>query len=93
MTSRLTVLYGRDADAYLVARDADRALEGSGCHVSVKEACDEETGAPTGEHEVWLRSHGEPATKATQFLPGQLPIVTHDDGWRIENGPGSEAAA
>lgn len=34
MTARLTVLYGRDADAYLVARDADRALEGSGSEVA-----------------------------------------------------------
>lgn len=93
MSARLTVLYGRDADAYLVARAVDKALEGAGYHVSVEETCDEETGTPTGEHEVWLRRHGEPATKATQFRPGQQLVVESSGTWRIEDAAGPERAA
>lgn len=37
MTARVTVVYGRDADAATVARAADRALEGRGYFVIVRE--------------------------------------------------------
>lgn len=77
MTSRLTVLYGRDADAYLVARDADRALEGSGYLVSVEQVED--------RYGVWIVGRDAPVTTAVRFLPGQQLVVTHDDGWRIED--------
>jgi len=74
--ARLTVVYGRDADAYSVARDADRALEGSGCHVSVADA-----------EAVWISRRNGAATEATRFGPGQQLVVSYDDGWWIENVP------
>lgn len=83
MTARLTVAYGLDADAYLVARAVDRALEGAGYLVSVEQF--------NGADEVWITQRG--TADSTPFLPGQLLVVTYDDGWRIEDGPGSEAAA
>lgn len=87
MAAARHITYDLDADAHLVARAVDKALEGAGYHVSVEEACDEETGASTGEHEVWLRRHGEPATKAMQFLPGQQLVVESGGAWRIEDVP------
>lgn len=77
MTAPLTVLYGRDADVYLVARDADRALEGFGCLVSV-----EHLGDDAG---VWITRRG--TTNSTQFLPGQLLVIESSGAWRIENTP------
>lgn len=73
MTPRLTVLYGRDADAYSVARDVDRALEGDGCHVTVD----------GGDVCIWRR--GQPVSEAARFVPGQRLVVTYDEGWRIES--------
>lgn len=71
-----TVLYGRDADAYLIAHAADRALEGAGYHVSV-----EQSGA---EPEVWISRRNGPLSDAVRFEPGQTLVVSHDKGWRIE---------
>lgn len=81
MTARLTVLYGCDDDAYLVARDADRALEGSGYLVSVEQA--------DGDDEVWITRRG--TTNSTRFLPGQLLVISGDGSYSIETV--SEVAA
>lgn len=80
MTARLTVLYGRDADAHLVARDASNALEGMGYHASVGPA-------PF----ICIVRRYAPFTCAAHMEPGQQLVVTHD-GWRIEDAETGVAA-
>lgn len=71
--------YRRPAEPVAVtARRADRALEGHHVHVSVQKTAD-------GDMAVWLVENGDPLLLGRWFLPGQLLIVTHDDGWRIED--------
>lgn len=82
---RAAVTYGLDADAYLVARAVDSALEGIGFHVSVEEV--------DGEDEVRICRRGAPATEAVRFEPGQRLVVTYDRSWRIEAAPAIEAVA
>lgn len=77
---RLTVTYGLDADAYLVAHAVDRALEGHGVHVSVE-------ATETGDMAVWLVERGDPKALGRWFLPGEQMVVTYDEGWRIESAP------
>ena len=80
MTARLTITYGMDADAYLVACAVNRALEGAGARVMVEEAGD--------DTEIFIARHNQPLTEAVRFEPGQQLVVTYDDGWRIEDAPG-----
>jgi len=75
--ARLTVVYGRDADAYSVARDADRALEGSGAHVWYDSDTDT----------VWITGRNRAIADAVRFEPGQMLVVSYDDGWWIEDVP------
>jgi hypothetical protein len=70
------VTYGLDADAYLVARAADRALEGSGAHVWYDSDTDT----------VWVTGRNRAIADAVRFEPGQQLIVGRD-GWRIEPAP------
>jgi len=72
--ARLTVVYGRDADADSMAREADRALEGHHVRVSVEKT-------ETGEAAVWLVENGDPKALGWWFLPGDELVVTCDDGW------------
>jgi len=81
--ARLTVVYGRDADAYSVARDADRALEGSGTHVWYDSDADT----------VWITGRNRAIADAVRFEPGQMLVVSYDDGWWIEDMAGPEVAA
>ena len=82
---RLTVTYGLDADAYLVARAVDRALEGAGVHTSVQQT-------EAGDMGVWLVERGDPMALGRWFLPGEQLVVTYDDGWRIEGVPATAVA-
>jgi hypothetical protein len=70
--SRAAVIYGLDADASLVARAADRALEGCGCFTMVDKG------------EVWIWRRDQPVNGAVQFLPGQQ-LVVEGGTWRIED--------
>ncbi len=76
--TRHTVVYGLDADAYLVARAADRALEGHHVHVSVEKT-------ESGGMAPWLVERGDPKALEYWFLPGQQLIVERDGTWRIED--------
>lgn len=80
MTARLTVTYGLDADAYLVARDTDRALEGHHVRAMVEKT-------EAWEDAVWLVKSGEPIGSGCWFLPGQLLVVESSGTWRIESAP------
>lgn len=86
MTARLTVAYGLGDTAYSVACAADRALEGHHVHVSLQKT-------ESGEPGVWLVENGDPLLLGRWFLPGQLLIVTYDEGWYIEDAPGTGVAA
>ena len=81
--TRLTVVYGRDADAYSVARDADRALEGSGAHVWPDSDTDT----------VWITGRNRAIADAVRFESGQMLVVSYDDGWWIEDVAGPEVAS
>lgn len=76
-TVSATVIYGLDADAYLVARAADRALEGSGVRIMVAKICD--------DAEVWIMHRNNPPAMAKRFLPGEQLIVERDGTWHIED--------
>jgi len=79
----LTVVYGRDADAYSVARDADRALEGSGTHVWYDS--DDDT--------VWITGRNRAIADAVRFEPGQTLAAGAHGRWWIEDVAGPEVAA
>lgn len=85
---RMTVTFGLDADAYLVAHAVDRALEGAGYHVSVEQA-ERQAGVEQAEaeDEVWISRRNGPISDAVRFEPGQTLVVTYDEGWRIEPAP------
>ena len=78
--TRHTVVYGLDAGAYLVAHAVDSVLEGAGYHVSVEEV--------DGEDEVRICRRNAPLSDGVRFLPGQMLVVTYDEGWRIEDVAG-----
>jgi hypothetical protein len=81
--ARLTVVYGRDADAYSVARDADRALEGSGAHVWYDSDADT----------VWITGRNRAIADAVRFEPGQTLVVGAHGRWWIKDAAGPEVAA
>lgn len=85
MTPRLTVAYGRADDVYDMATAVDRALEGHGVRVMIERT-------ELGGFGVWLVERDDPIALGRWFLPGQLLIVTHDDGWRIEDVDAPERA-
>jgi hypothetical protein len=85
MTARLTVVYGLDADAYLTARAADKALEGHHVRAMVERTED-------WEFAVWLVEMGAPIASGRWFLPGEQLVVTFDDGWRIDPAPAPTVA-
>lgn len=73
----LTVTYGLDAAADLIARDADRALEGTGARVWYIPEDDS----------VWINNRNAPVNEAVRFRPGQTLVVSRNEGWYIEPAP------
>jgi hypothetical protein len=77
------VTYGLDADAYSVARAADRALEGSGAHVWYDSDADT----------VWITGRNRAIADAERFEPGQTLVVGAHGRWWIEDVAGPEVAS
>lgn len=82
MTARVTVVFGRDADAATVARAADRALEGLGCFASQGIVFDE----------VCIIKRNQPFTCAAHMKPGQQLVIESSGTWRIEPVPAAGSA-
>lgn len=76
MTARLAVPYD-PADPEATARDADRALEGTGARVIYRRE----------NASVWICGKNEPETSAQLLDVGQRLVVESGGAWRIEDVP------
>jgi len=81
--ARLTVVAHPADPPAVTARRADRALEGSGAHVWYDSDTDT----------VWITGRNRAIADAERFEPGQMLVVSYDDGWWIEDVAGPEVAS